>query len=229
MSFESSRSSAGGNLGIPTRSPSVRLSVLLRGRVAGRAGRTRLACRRRDSPLSPGLTPAGPIVGYGAVRPRRRPAARGRGGRPRPPRDGHLRRVHAWLDVDPALEFKLDPTSAWDQSLLTELADTDSVRILDFKNYYEGTDVDADPDADPDSDLYRRAVDALPGTILEDAKLTDETRDALADVHDRLSWDYPVTDVAPRAYNVPEPHEDVPGSPLAPPADPSGFGFGFGF
>ena len=200
-------------------------------------------------------------------------------------------RVHRWLDVDPDLEFKLDPTSAWDRRLFDDLAGTDSVRILDFKNFYEGTDVDADPDPA----LYRRAIDALPDAILEDAKLTDGTREALAGVHDRLSWDYPVTDVAsiralpveprwlnvkpsrfgtveslltaveycldsgitmygggqyelsvgreqlhalastfhpdgpndvaPRAFNVPEPHDDVPTSPLQPAADPTGFAF----
>jgi len=198
-------------------------------------------------------------------------------------------RVHAWLDVDATLEFKLDPTSAWDRDLLAELAATDAVRILDFKNYYEGTDVDAAPDPA----LYRRAVEAFPDAVFEDTKLTDETRDALEGTHDRLSWDYPVTsvesvrelpvdpewlnikpsrfgtiesllatveycldsditmygggqyelavgrehlhalasafypdspnDVAPRAYNVPEPHPDVPASPLDPPADPVGF------
>jgi hypothetical protein len=197
-------------------------------------------------------------------------------------------RVRDWLAVDPTLEFKLDPTSEWGRGLVDELATTGQVRILDFKNYYEGTEVDAKPDPD----LYRRAVEAFPDAVLEDAKLTDETRDALAGVHDRLSWDYPVTgvesvralpvepswlnikpsrfgtveslletveyclageitmygggqyelavgrdhlhalaslfypdspnDVAPRAYNVPDPHSDVPASPLAPSADLTG-------
>jgi hypothetical protein len=197
-------------------------------------------------------------------------------------------RIHQWLDVDPDLEFKLDPTSEWDRAFCEELAETGAVRILDFKNYYEGTDVDSEPDPD----LYRRVAESFPEAILEDAKLTDETRDALAGTEDRLSWDYPVTgvesvealpiepqwlnikpsrfgtvdalldtveyclgrditmygggqyeldvgrqhlhavasafypdspnDVAPRAYNVPEPHADVPPSPLSPPADPVG-------
>lgn len=197
-------------------------------------------------------------------------------------------RVHEWLDVDPSLEFKLDPTGAWDRALFETLAATDSVRVLDFKNYYEGTDVDTTPD----SALYRRAIDALPAAVLEDVKLTAETRDALAGVHDRLAWDYPVTgvpavralpveprwlnvkpsrfgtvaslldtiefcehreitmygggqyeldvgrehlhalasvfypespnDVAPRAYNRPDPAADVPPSPLSPPAGPLG-------
>ncbi|MEF8851416.1 MAG: hypothetical protein V5A44_09305 [Haloarculaceae archaeon] len=197
-------------------------------------------------------------------------------------------RVHRWLEVDPALEFKLDPTSEWGRDLCAELAETGAVRVLDFKNYYEGTDVDSDPDPA----LYRRVAEAFPQAVLEDAKLTDETRDALAGTEDRLSWDYPVTgvesvralpvepewlnvkpsrfgtvesllatveycldgditmygggqyeldagrehlhalasvfypdapnDIAPKAYNAPSPHADVPASPLAPPADPAG-------
>lgn len=200
-------------------------------------------------------------------------------------------RVVEWLGVDPTLEFKLDPTSEWDRQLLTDLAATDSVRIIDFKSFYQGTAVDTDLDPS----LYRRVIDAFPDAILEDAALTDETRDALAGVQERLSWDYPVTDVAsiralpvkprwlnvkpsrfgtveelldtieycldhdialygggqyelgvgreqlhalaatfyperpndiaPRAYNGPQPHADVPTSPLATPADPTGFGF----
>jgi|GEM_PF-51661 len=202
-------------------------------------------------------------------------------------------RVEKWLAVDPTLAFKLDPTPAWSDDLLDALAATDSVRILDFKAYYEGTDVDQAPDPD----LYRRVAAAFPEAILEDAKITDETRDALAGTEARLSWDYPVTgvesvrelpvdpewlnikpsrfgtvesllatveycleagitmygggqyeldvgrqhlhalastfypdspnDVAPRAYNVPEPHADVPASPLDPPADPAGLGWQF--
>jgi len=197
-------------------------------------------------------------------------------------------RIHQWLAIDPDLAFKLDPTSEWDRAFCEELAETGAVRILDFKNYYEGTDVDSDPDPD----LYRRVAETFPDAILEDTKLTDETRDALAGTEDRLSWDYPITgvdsvealpiepqylnvkpsrfgtveslldtveycldreitlygggqyeldvgrehlhavasafypdspnDVAPRAYNVPEPHADVPPSPLAPPTDPTG-------
>jgi hypothetical protein len=197
-------------------------------------------------------------------------------------------RVRRWLEVDPALEFKLDPTSEWDGELCAELAGTEAVRVLDFKNYYEGTDVDSD--ADPA--LYRLVAEAFPGAVLEDAKLTDETRDVLASSEDHLSWDYPVTDVesvralpvepgwlnikpsrfgtveslletieycldeaitmygggqyeldagrehlhalssvfypdapndvAPKAYNVPTPHADVPPSPLQPPTSPVG-------
>ncbi|WP_123536786.1 enolase-like domain-containing protein [Halosimplex salinum] len=197
-------------------------------------------------------------------------------------------RIHRWLDVDPEMEFKLDPTAAWTPDLMDELAATDSVRILDLKSYYEGTDVDTD--ADPER--YRQVLAAFPDAVVEDAKFTAETRPVLAGAEDRLSWDYPVTDVdsvealpiepqwlnikpsrfgtvadlldtveyclerrislygggqyelgvgrehlhavasacypdgpndiAPSAYHAPEPHSDVPASPLDPPAEPTG-------
>jgi len=201
-------------------------------------------------------------------------------------------RVHGWLDVDPALEFKLDPTGDWSPALLDELAATDRVRVLDLKSYYEGTEVDTDVDPE----RYRAVIEAFPEAVIEDAKVTAETRPVLAGAEDRLSWDYPITDVAsveslpiepdwinvkpsrfgtleslldtiaycldrdislygggqyelnvgrehlhavastfypdgpndiaPSAYHAPEPHEDVPGSPLEPPASPAGLRWG---
>ncbi|WP_135365290.1 enolase-like domain-containing protein [Halosimplex halophilum] len=197
-------------------------------------------------------------------------------------------RIREWLDIDPDMEFKLDPTAEWTPELMDDLAATDRVRILDLKSYYEGTDVDTD--ADPER--YRRVAEAFPEAVLEDAKFTDETREILNEVADRLSWDYPIVDVAsvealpvepewlnikpsrfgtvadlletveyclerditlygggqyelgvgrehlhavasafypdspndiaPSAYHSPEPHADVPASPLDPPADPVG-------
>ena len=67
-------------------------------------------------------------------------------------------RIHEWLDVDPSLEVKLDPTGEWDDDLVADLAATGRVRILDFKGFYEGTEVDAEPDPD----LYGRVADAFP-------------------------------------------------------------------
>ncbi|QLH80220.1 hypothetical protein [Halosimplex pelagicum] len=101
-------------------------------------------------------------------------------------------RIHEWLDIDPEMEFKLDPTADWTPDLMDELAATDRVRILDLKSYYEGTEVDTD--ADPER--YRQVAEAFPDAVLEDAKYTDETREVLDGVADRLSWDYPVVDVA---------------------------------
>jgi hypothetical protein len=46
-------------------------------------------------------------------------------------------------------------------------------------------------------------------------------------LHALASLFYPdgPNDVAPPAYNEPEPSADVPASPLSPPADPAGPGF----
>ncbi|WP_226011586.1 hypothetical protein [Halomicrobium salinisoli] len=200
-------------------------------------------------------------------------------------------RVEDWLDVDPEMEFKLDPTPAWDEALIETLAATDAVRVVDLKGLYEGTDVDVEPGAD----FYRRVVEGVPGALVEDPALTDETRPVLDGHEARVTWDYPITgvesvrelpfepewlnmkpsrcgtvesvlalidyceregidlygggqfelgvgrgqlhalaslcypdapnDVAPAAYNDPEPQSGLPSSPLAPPAESAGFGW----
>jgi len=99
--------------------------------------------------------------------------------------------IERWLAVDHDLEFKLDPTTAWDDGLVADLAGTDAVRILDLKGQYEGAGV-ATP---PDPALYRRIVEGFPDAILEDPSLTDETRPIVEPHRERLSWDYPITDV----------------------------------
>jgi hypothetical protein len=100
-------------------------------------------------------------------------------------------RVHALREVVPDLEFKLDATPGWSDALLADLAETDAVRVVDLKGQYEDNTVAQH--ADPD--LYRRVRDALPDAILEDPELTPETHAIVEDAADRLSWDYPVTDV----------------------------------
>jgi hypothetical protein len=100
-------------------------------------------------------------------------------------------RIHTWLAMIPSLEFKLDPTSAWTDELVAELAATDAVRIVDLKGRYHGTPVDQP--ADPD--LYERIIEAFPEAYIEDPAFTDETR-ALFDGHEqRITWDYPVTGI----------------------------------
>ncbi|KTG28433.1 hypothetical protein [Haloferax profundi] len=200
-------------------------------------------------------------------------------------------RVEMLLDRDPDCEFKLDPTSDWDDDLVVSLADHDCVRILDLKGQYEGTEVDQE--ADPA--LYERVLSGFPDAVVEDPAFTDETRPLFDGHEDRVSWDYPITgvesveelpfepswlnikpsrfgtveslfdtieyahergmslygggqfelgvgrdhiqllasvfyadgpnDVAPSAYNLPEPPEGLPRSPLAPSDDPSGLDF----
>ena len=100
-------------------------------------------------------------------------------------------RVDAWLDVDPSLEFKLDPTPAWDDAIVEALAATDAVRILDLKGLYENDEVR--PPADPDT--YRRVLEGFPDAVVEDPRLTDETEAIVRGHEARISWDYPITGV----------------------------------
>jgi hypothetical protein len=100
-------------------------------------------------------------------------------------------RIDALLDAHDDLQFKLDPTTEWDEDLIAELADLGKVRILDLKARYEGTDVDQPPD----TELYRRLVEAFPDAIVEDPGLNDETRAVLTDHEERVSWDGGITDV----------------------------------
>ena len=101
-------------------------------------------------------------------------------------------RVETWRDIDPGMEFKLDPTPEWDADLIADLAALDAVRVVDLKAYYEGTDVDTPVDAD----FYRRVVEGLPEAIVEDAAITEETRPVFEGREDRLSWDYPITGIS---------------------------------
>jgi hypothetical protein len=93
-----------------------------------------------------------------------------------------------WLEVAPELEFKLDAETDWDRPLLQRLRALDRVRVVDLKAYYRGTSVDLAPDPE----LYRAVAEELPDTIIEDAALEGECRDALAGAEDRLSFDAPV-------------------------------------
>ncbi|WP_323676489.1 hypothetical protein [Halorubellus sp. PRR65] len=197
-------------------------------------------------------------------------------------------RVLEWLDRDPDLEFKLDPTSEWTDDVVDRLAATEAVRTLDLKGQYHGTTVDQP--ADPE--LYERIVDGFPEALIEDPEVTDETRPLLESNVERVTWDYPIrsvetveelpwepeslnvkpsrfgsvealfdtleycrehgiemygggqfeldvgrehlhalaslfypdapNDVAPKAYNDPEPSDDLPTSPLAPPSESQG-------
>jgi hypothetical protein len=81
---------------------------------------------------------------------------------------------------------------------MSEIAATGRVRVLDLKGQYEGTPVDQPPDVR----LYRSVVREFPDAIVEDAKLTAETREALRGSEERWSWDAPIhsaLDIAERA------------------------------
>jgi hypothetical protein len=198
-------------------------------------------------------------------------------------------RVIEWLDRNPDLEFKLDPTSEWTEEVVERLAATGAVRTLDLKGQYHGTSVDQP--ADPE--LYRRIIEGFPEALIEDPELNEETRSLFAGHEARVTWDYPIrgvetvedlpwkpewlnikpsrfgsvqslfdtieycreheirmfgggqfeldvgrehlhaiaslfysnapNDVAPKAYNDPDPSGELPSSPLAPPTTAQGF------
>jgi hypothetical protein len=120
--------------------------------------------------------------------------------------------VDRLLEQYPDTELKLDPTPAWDDDLIDALVETDAVRVLDLKSYYEGTDVD-NP-ADPA--LYERVLEAFPDAVVEDPRFTDETEPILREHADRLSWDYPITGI--------ESIESLPIEPQVLNCKPSRFG-----
>jgi hypothetical protein len=100
-------------------------------------------------------------------------------------------RVETLLGIHPDLAFKLDPTSDWDADLVDDLASSATVRILDLKGQYEGTDVDQTADLE----LYRLVADAFPEAVIEDPAVTAETDAFVDEVADRISWDHPITGV----------------------------------
>ena len=114
--------------------------------------------------------------------------------------------VRPWLELYPAMEFKLDVEEDWDRALMEQLAALDRVRVVDLKAYYRGTSVDLAPDPE----LYRAVAEELPEAIIEDAWLEDGLREALAGAEHRLSFDAPIHSLsdldgltlAPRWLNV---------------------------
>jgi hypothetical protein len=99
--------------------------------------------------------------------------------------------IETWLEINPELEFKLDPTSDWSPELIEQLAETNAVKTIDLKGQYEGTVVDQP--ADPE--LYELVVEGFPNVLIEDPELTDETRPLLEDETERVTWDYPIHDI----------------------------------
>jgi hypothetical protein len=93
----------------------------------------------------------------------------------------------------PTLRFKLDATTSWTPELIAALVATNAVDSIDFKSLYRGTIVDQPPDPV----LYRRVLEAFPHVWLEDPDvITPETAAALADDHDRITWDAPIHSIA---------------------------------
>jgi hypothetical protein len=120
-----------------------------------------------------------------------------------PPRlDG----LHAWLEQNPELRFKLDPTPGWDDDLVAALARLDRVDVIDLKGSYRNLTVAMAPEAG----LYRRVIEGLPGAWIEDPALVPETEALLVAHRDRVTWDEPIHAIAdvealawrPRMLNV---------------------------
>jgi hypothetical protein len=100
--------------------------------------------------------------------------------------------IRARLAIQPDLEFKLDPTSSWDASLLAEIAGMCRVPTVDLKGHYRNASVETPPDRS----LFERVVAAFPGAWLEDPATTPDTAALLDDHRARVTWDEPVHSVA---------------------------------
>ncbi|XGI84443.1 hypothetical protein ACEU6E_04125 [Halorutilales archaeon Cl-col2-1] len=103
-----------------------------------------------------------------------------------------VEKLHDVVDIYPEAEFKLDATTEWDSELVSEIPE-EKVMILDMKGMY---DEDLDVSQPPDPSLYSLVSDSFPDAIIEDPKLTDETRGILSDYGGRISWDKPVESLA---------------------------------
>ncbi|HEX6491572.1 MAG TPA: hypothetical protein VF002_09415 [Gaiellaceae bacterium] len=114
--------------------------------------------------------------------------------------------LERWLEHYPELRFKLDPTSAWTESLIGELRALGKVEIVDLKGAYKGTPVDQPPDPE----LYARVAVGFPDALIEDPALTPATDPVLEPHRDRVTWDAPIHSVddvlalpfPPRVLNV---------------------------
>jgi L-alanine-DL-glutamate epimerase-like enolase superfamily enzyme len=94
-------------------------------------------------------------------------------------------KLRTFLAKYPTLRFKLDPTPAWTEDLIAELAEMGVVDSLDLKGQYHGTVVD-NP-ADPVR--YRLLAETFPDAWLEDPAINDETDPVLEPHRDRITWD----------------------------------------
>jgi len=111
------------------------------------------------------------------------------------------------LERYPTLRFKLDATESWDDAVIATLAATGAVDAIDLKGHYAGSVVDNPPDAG----LYRRVAEGFPDAWIEDPSLTAPgCAEALADAHERITWDAVIHSTAdieelpfvPRTVNI---------------------------
>lgn len=115
-------------------------------------------------------------------------------------------RVLRWAEAMPGIGFKVDATPDWTREVARALAEGADVEVVDLKGHYSGTVVDAG--ADPG--LYAMVAEEFPDAWLEDPRVDDRTRIALAGAEGRVTWDAPIHDaadidampIAPRTVNV---------------------------
>ena len=92
--------------------------------------------------------------------------------------------VPRWLELYPALHFKLDPDPKWTDEIVETLRASERVETADFKGVYR-----AEFGMPPDPALYRRIAEAFPDVWLEDPALTRETLTVLEPHCARITWD----------------------------------------
>lgn len=139
-------------------------------------------------------------------------SSRGLGDPPDPAAIADLRRR------SPGLGLKLDLGDAWSADAIAAVHATGACSTVDLKGLYVGTVVDTP--ADPET--YRRVVEGLPDAWIEDARITDDTREILSASSCRLASLLAATfhpdgpnDLAPTVFNDPELPDELPASPLA--------------
>jgi L-alanine-DL-glutamate epimerase-like enolase superfamily enzyme len=110
-------------------------------------------------------------------------------------------KLRTFLAKYPTLRFKLDPTPAWTEQLIAELAEMGVVDSLDLKGHYSGTVVDNPPDAE----RYKLLAETFPDAWLEDPAITPETDPVLEPHRDRITWDAPIHSI-----------DDIEGLPFPP-------------
>ena len=109
--------------------------------------------------------------------------------------------IRARLELFPALRFKLDPTTEWDERLFAEIADTGAVDTADLKSHYPS------PYGQPaDPRLYAQVVEAFPEAWIEDPVITPETADVLEPHTARITWDAPLRSLADLEGLATRPH-----------------------
>ncbi|MGH2946492.1 MAG: MFS transporter [Solirubrobacteraceae bacterium] len=106
------------------------------------------------------------------------------------------------LERFPELRFKLEPTAAWSDELIAEIAATGAVDTLDLKAQYPPDSSAAQP---PDPPLYGQLADAFPHAWIEDPAITPDTWTVLKPHRKRIAWDANLRSLADLEQITPRP------------------------